>query len=77
MLKYRESAEDCIKFAKDLIAEDKDAITKDMTIDEWLHRLNLLHLKSNFEKQKIRRVQDLTYVQDQGQFAEFEINEKL
>lgn len=35
-----------------------------MTIDEWLHRLNLLHLKPNFEKQKIRRIGDLAYIED-------------
>lgn len=37
-----------------------------MTIDEWLHRLNLLQLKPNFEKQKIRRVNELKYIIDQG-----------
>jgi len=63
MLKYRESAEICIAKAKELLSEDKGA-TKEMTIDEWLHRLNLLHLKSNFEKQKIRRVMDLVHIMD-------------
>jgi mitochondrial chaperone BCS1 len=50
MLKYRESAKACIENAKELLLEDRDSITKDMFIDEWLHRLNLLHLKPNFEK---------------------------
>lgn len=77
MLKYRESAEKCIENAKELLLEDRDLLAKDMLIDEWLHRLNLLHLKSNLEKQKIRRVQDLIHVNDQGQFAEFEITDKL
>jgi len=49
MLKYREDAEKCIAHAKELLNEDKGA-TKEMSIDEWLHRLNLLHLKPNFEK---------------------------
>lgn len=64
MLKYRESAEKCIENAKELLLEDRDLLAKDMLIDEWLHRLNLLHLKSNLEKQKIRRVQDLIHVND-------------
>ena len=50
MLKFRESAEKCVEHAKDLLLEDKDMLAKDMSIDEWLHRLNLLHLKPNFEK---------------------------
>jgi hypothetical protein len=49
MLKYRESAEKCAARAKELLAEDR-GVTKDMSMDEWLHRLNLLHLKPNFEK---------------------------
>ena len=48
-----------------------------MPIDEWLHRLNLLNLKPKFEKQKMRRVQDLINIIDQGQFAEYEITDKL
>lgn len=49
-----------------MLDADKDSVKKEMTIDEWLHRLNLLHLKSNFEKQKIRRVDQLAYILDQG-----------
>jgi len=52
-------------------------MTKDMLIDEWLHRLNLLHLKSNFEKQKMRRVADLVHLNDSGLIEEFEITDKL
>jgi hypothetical protein len=50
MLKYRESALKCIENAKELLLEDRDLLAKDMLIDEWLHRLNLLHLKQFFEK---------------------------
>lgn len=64
MLKYRENAELCVERAKELLLDDKDSLAKDMLIDEWLHRLNLLHLKPNFEKQKIRRVQDLVHICD-------------
>jgi hypothetical protein len=77
MLKYREDADLCVEKAKELLLEDKDSLAKDMLIDEWLHRLNLLHLKPNFEKQKIRRVQELVHIADQGQLAELEITDKL
>ncbi len=72
LLKYRESAAECAGKAKELL-EDEAEGTKDMSIDEWLHRLNLLHLKDKFEKNKIRRVEELKYIAEQGQFAEFEI----
>lgn len=42
-----------------------------MVIDEWLHRLNLLELKPEFENQKIRRVQDLMHINDAGLLEEF------
>ena len=64
LLRYRESADDCIARAKDLLQDNNDSTSKEMTIDEWLHRLNLHHLKSSFDKQKIRRVQDLMHIMD-------------
>lgn len=78
LLKYRESGDQCIARAQELVSEDKDLATKDMTIDEWLHRLNLLHLKPNFDKHKIRRVMDLTHIPDQGLFqGELGVEDKL
>ena len=78
LLQYRDSSDDCIVHASELLAEDKDVATKEMTIDEWLHRLNLLHLKSHFDKHKIRRVQDLVHIGDQGQFqGDLGIEDKL
>lgn len=68
---------DCIKTAKELLFDDMHTIQKDMSIEEWLHRLNLLKLKPSFLKQKIRRVADLVHIVDQGQFAEYEITDKL
>lgn len=50
MLKFREDAEKCVANAKELLLDDRDLLAKDMLIDDWLHRLNLLHLKPNFEK---------------------------
>lgn len=45
-----------------------------MTIDEWLLRLNLLHLKEYFEKHKIRRVEDLVHFPEEGQLFEHNLN---
>lgn len=61
LLKYRDSAAECAKHAKELLDDDSGS-THDMSIDEWLHRLNLLHLKEKFEKNKIRRVDELRYI---------------
>jgi hypothetical protein len=62
LLKYRDSA---ANKAKELLDDEAEG-TKDMSIDEWLHRLNLLHLKDKFEKNKIRRVEELRYIAEQG-----------
>ena len=45
-------------------------VQKGMLIDEWLHRLNLLRLKSGFDTQKIRRVDELAFIIDAGQLDE-------
>ena len=50
LLKYRDSASECVEKAKELLDEDRVLIKKEMSIDEWLHRLNLLHLKDKFTK---------------------------
>jgi hypothetical protein len=65
LLKYRDSAAECANKAKELLDDEAEG-TKDMSIDEWLHRLNLLHLKDKFEKNKIRRVEELRYIAEQG-----------
>lgn len=50
-----------------------------MTINEWLHRLNLLHLKPHFDKQKLYRVDDLVLITDEGPIHEHNLGngEKL
>jgi len=48
-LKYRDNLENCIAHAKELMDDDNGNL-KEMSIDEWLHRLNLLELKEKFEK---------------------------
>ena len=40
-----------------------------MSIDEWLHRLNLLHLKENFYEHKIWSAGDLAYIKDAELFS--------
>ena len=54
MLKYRNDHRICIEKAADLLDDDTGKVVE-MTIDEWLHRLNLFHLKKFFDKAKIRR----------------------
>lgn len=39
----------CVEKAEELLDDDSKNMTKDMTIDEWLHRMNMLHLKKHFE----------------------------
>jgi len=70
LLLYRDDANQCIEHARDLLKDDSALVQRGMTVDEWLHRLNLLHLKSNFEKQKLRRVEELVLLSDEGQLTE-------
>lgn len=70
LLLHRESAKRCVEKARDLLNDDAALTHRSMTIDEWLHRLNLLKYKDNFEKQKIRRVEELELITDEGQIAE-------
>lgn len=70
LLKHRESARSCIDHATDLTKEDTNLIQKSMTVEEWLHRLNLLHLKPAFIKHKLHRVEDLIYMEAEQMLAE-------
>ena len=63
-LRHREDPNDSIQTAKELLIDDLNQVQKEMSIEEWLHRLNLISLKDNFLKQKIRRVADLVYIID-------------
>lgn len=42
LLKYRDSLERCIENAHELTKDDQNLVQRSMTIEEWLHRLNLL-----------------------------------
>lgn len=48
LLKYRENPNVCIENAKELLDDDLAHNLREMTIDEWLHRLNLLKHKKHF-----------------------------
>lgn len=49
LLKYRNDVNVCIDNARELVDDDSAQALKEMTIDEWLHRLNLLKLKKHFD----------------------------
>ena len=59
LLVNRESAAACVASAKTLLSDDLSLVTKAMSIDEWLHRMNLLSQKKKFIVHKLRRVDDL------------------
>jgi hypothetical protein len=63
MLVHRYSPKDCCDSAKDLFSDDSAALLREMTIDEWLHRLNLIVKRKSFSKQKFQRVEDLKYIE--------------
>ena len=74
LLLYRESALECVKNASQLIQEDLSKVKKNMTISEWLHRLNLIHLLPAFEKVRMRRVEDLVYINDEELIEKWELH---
>ena len=59
-LKFRDSPEQAISNAKTLL--DIDFQIKDMSINEWLRRLNMHQYAGNFRKDGIKRVSDLRYL---------------
>mmetsp|Transcript_25710 Transcript_25710/g.19439 ORF Transcript_25710/g.19439 Transcript_25710/m.19439 type:complete len:194 (+) Transcript_25710:957-1538(+) len=76
LLKYRHSAQVCTERARELVEDEDLSMTKEMSIDEWLHRLNMLHTKKHFDKQKIRRVSDLQYIDEEGKLEEIGVEKK-
>ena len=48
-LAFRDSPQEAVKHARDLISEDVARVAE-MKTKEWLHRLNLLPLYKNFKK---------------------------
>ena len=59
-LQYRDDPNEAISKAKSLL--DMDYQIKDMSINEWLRRLNLHQYVTKFRKDGIKRVSDLRYV---------------
>ncbi len=64
LLIHRNDPVACVNHAADLVKDDSGAIQRDMTIEEWLNRMNLIQLKKHFIAQKIRRVEDLVHIND-------------
>jgi SpoVK/Ycf46/Vps4 family AAA+-type ATPase len=61
-LKYRDNVQGAIENAKFLL--DMEYQIKDMSVNEWLRRLNMHKYTSKFRKDGIKRVSDLRYVND-------------
>lgn len=75
-LKYRGQPDLQIKHAKDLL-DDPHQVMNDMTITEYLRRLNLLTYAPNFSKNKIFFLSDLRFYSNQGALmSKFGIKEK-
>jgi hypothetical protein len=60
---------EAIEHAEDLINATAAAMD-DSFIDEWLHRLNLLHLKPKFEEHKIRRQSEMKFITEEKHINE-------
>jgi len=59
-LDCRDRPQEAIAHAKDLL--DMDYQIKDMSVNEWLRRLNMHHIASKMRKDGIKRVSDLKYI---------------
>ena len=59
-LKYRDDIQGAITNAKSLL--DIDYQIKDMSINEWLRRMNMQKYVLKFRKDGLKRVMDLKYV---------------
>ena len=66
-LKYRHDPEEAVANATDLTQDLKTL--GEMTIIEWLRRLNLDHYAENFTRRKVFFVGDLHLFQDEGSLA--------
>lgn len=75
-LKYREDEQTVIDKAPELLDEES-AVQADLTVQEWLHRINLPQLQEGFKKHKFFRMADLGCIGDQGQLGELEITSDL
>lgn len=70
-LKHRESPEKATEFAKELL--DQEYQIKDMSVYEWLRRLNMHKYAPKFKKEAgVSRVSDLKFIND-GNLSSFGI----
>lgn len=60
-MKYRDQPANQIKHAMELVQEDTAAVDKDMTITEYLRRLNLSDYAAAFPKNKVFLLSDLRF----------------
>lgn len=63
-MKYRKSADQAIAKSSEVL--DEDSIRNEMSVAEWLDRLNLRKYYHRFQKEKIIDVKDLRFVNDEG-----------
>lgn len=67
-LEYRDSAQDCLENAEDILKSAE--FMGEMTIEEWLDRLNLVEFMHMFVKNKVFTVKDLKNQCRDGNFGE-------
>lgn len=63
-LDYRDSAKDCLENAKEILKSPD--MFGEMTMEEWLDRLNLVHWMHVFVKNRVFTVRDLKAHVDEG-----------
>lgn len=73
LLQHREDYARCVERCPDLL-RDETSSTRGMTVDEWLHRLNLLELRGKFAAQRLHRVDQLKLLAEQGNIEEHQLN---
>ena len=67
-MNYRESAEKAIRMAKKELCEESD-IFREVSVYEWLDRLNLVIYASNFYKLNLKKVSDLQFLDQAKQLG--------
>lgn len=63
-LKYRAEPQQCLDNVQEILNDQ--AAVDEMTVQEWLERLNLTKYLANFQKLNVNTVTDLRFLQDEG-----------
>lgn len=75
LLKYRDDIDALIENADEILQDQVGA--DEMTVSEWLHRLNLDKYIPKFEKERLLYVSDLAYMaEDKYDFKDLNITKK-